>query len=390
MPRPSTPSLCMKILVACDKFKGSLTAPEACEALAAGLREGLADQVPEIRLLPIADGGDGIAATLLAAAGGEWVETEAAGPLGAPVRAGYALLAEDGGGRTAVIEMAQASGLALLGEGAKDPLRASTFGTGQLVRHAAETGASEILLGIGGSATNDGGTGLAEALGFRFEDAEGVALAGMPCGLERAVRLVPPRTTGVLPRVTVACDVGNPLLGPEGCTRVYGPQKGIAERDFAFHEARLARLVELFGDAGRRAADLPGSGAAGGLGFGARVFLGAQLVPGFDLVAERIGLDESVAWADLVLTGEGRLDAQSLQGKGPHGVVRLARDRGKPTAAFCGQLEDRSLEDAFGPVVEIGDRDASLAANLAQGRERLREAARRFAPTLSRLLPHPL
>lgn len=380
----------MKILVACDKFKGSLTAPEACEALAAGLREGLGATPHEIRLLPIADGGDGIAATLLAAAGGERIEAEVAGPLGAPVRAGYALLAEDdGGGRTAVIEMAQASGLALLGEQAKDPLRASTFGTGQLVRHAAESGVSEILLGIGGSATNDGGTGLAEALGFRFEDAEGTALAGLPCGLERVARIVPPERCA-FPRVTVACDVTNPLLGPEGCTRVYGPQKGIAEEDFAFHEARLARLVALFGEAGRTAADRPGSGAAGGLGFGARIFLDAALAPGFDLVAERIGLAESVAWADLVLTGEGRLDAQSLQGKGPHGVVRLAREQGKATAAFCGALEDRSLEQAFGPVVEIRDPSDDLAGNLARGRERLREAARCFAPTLSGLRPSPL
>ncbi len=373
------------ILVACDKFKGSLTAAEACEAVAAGLREGFGANAPEIRLLPIADGGDGIAETLLAATGGEWTEAEVAGPLGDPVLAGYALIDE---GRTAVVEMAKASGLVLV-EGMNDPVRASTYGTGQLLRHAAAAGATEILLGIGGSATNDGGTGMAEALGYRFEDADGHEITDLPAGLERAVRLVPPGSAPC-PRVIVACDVTNPLLGPSGCTRVYGPQKGIAEEDFAFHEARLARLVELGGGTARIAAKRPGAGAAGGLGFGAIIFLGAELVPGFDLVAERTGLAAAVAGADLVITGEGRLDEQSLQGKGPCGVVRLARAMGKGTAAFCGSLADRSLEREFGPIVEIGDPSATLAENMARGRERLREAARQFASGHSGKFPLPI
>lgn len=364
----------MKVLVACDKFKGSLSAAEACSAVAGGLR-ARASEALEIRQMPVADGGDGIAETLLSAEGGEWVECEVCGPLGDRVRAGYAMLGE---GRGAVVEMAQASGLALLGERPMDPFRASTYGTGELILDAMRRGAKEILLGIGGSATNDGGSGMAEALGFRFEDASGCILRSMPASLERAARVLRPDRVA-FPRVTVACDVVNPLLGPEGCTRIYGPQKGIGVEDFAAHEARLARLVDLLGEAGRAAAAVPGAGAAGGLGFGAIAFLKARLVPGFDLVAERIGLAAAVDWADLVITGEGSLDAQSLQGKGPHGVARLARTMGKATAAFCGRLEDRALEIEFGPIVEIRDPAASLEENLASGRERLFEAAREFA-----------
>lgn len=369
----------MKILVASDKFKGSLTAPEACAAIAAGLREGLGATEAEIRSLPIADGGDGIAETLLAACGGRWVEREVTGPLGDPVTAGYALL---DGGEVAVVEMAKASGLVLVAEEDPDPLRASTFGTGDLLAHAAAAGAREIVLGIGGSATNDGGAGMAEALGFRFEDEDGTVVTGLPSGLERVARLVPPDKP-TFPRVVVACDVTNPLLGERGCTRVYGPQKGVAPGTFARHEERLGRLVALIGEAGESAAAVPGSGAAGGLGFGAIVFLGATLVPGFELVAEKLGLAAAIREADLVITGEGRLDAQSLQGKGPHGVARLARGLGKRTAAFCGSRERRELEEEFGSVVEIGNPVLSLAENLARGYEHLRAAARRFGSTLS-------
>lgn len=367
----------MRILVACDKFKGSLTAPEACEAIAEGLREGFSGPL-EIRTLPIADGGDGIAETLLAACGGERVRLRVPGPLGDPVEAGYVLI---DGGKTAVIEMAAASGLALLGEREKEPLRATTRGTGELIRHALDRGVSRILLGIGGSATNDGGTGMAEAIGFRFEDESGRSITGLPEGLEKVARIVrPDKTTHT--EVVVACDVSNPLLGESGCTRVYGPQKGIAPADFSLHESRLARLVGLCGERGAEASETAGSGAAGGLGFGAMVFLDATLQPGFDLVAEKLGIAEAVAAADLVITGEGRLDRQSLQGKGPHGVARLARRSGKDIAAFCGSLEDRSLESEFGPICEIGDPTASLQENMARAAEHLRKAAARFAATL--------
>jgi len=363
----------MKILVASDKFKGSLTAVEACAAISEGLREALPDPHHEIRCAPIADGGDGVAETLLAATGGRWIETKVRDPLGAPLAAGYALL---GDGKTAVIEMAKASGLVLLGNRENDPFRASTYGTGQLIQHAIEAGASEIILGIGGSATNDGGTGLAEALGYRFEDANGAPIENLPEGIELVARIVPPdRST--FPRVVVACDVINPLLGPNGCTRIYGPQKGVLPEDLSIHEERLAHLVGVTGE-GHAAANRPGAGAAGGLGFGALVFLGAELVRGFDLVAERLGLADAVAEADLVITGEGCLDAQSLEGKAPHGVIRLARAHSKATVAFCGRLGDGSLEKEFGPIVEIRHPGKSLEENMARAGELLREAASRF------------
>jgi glycerate kinase len=368
----------MKILVASDKFKGSLTAAEACAAIAEGLREGFAGGDHEICCLPIADGGDGIADTLTNAAGGEWTSTMVRGPLGVPVTAGYGLIDE---GKTAVIEMAAASGLALLGESPLDPLRASSYGTGELIRDAIARGVTEVLLGIGGSATNDGGTGMALALGYRFLDEAGDDLTDLPASLDRVARLLRPDGFPC-PKVTVACDVTNPLLGPRGCTAVYGPQKGISPEAFALHEARLARLVAAAGERGERASLTPGAGAAGGLGFGAMIFLDATLVPGFDLVADRIGLVDAVQWADLVITGEGRLDHQSLEGKGPHGVVTLARTSGKATAAFCGSLGDAALESAFGPIAEIRDPHLSLAENMADGARLLRAAARTFATAL--------
>ncbi len=367
----------MKILIACDKFKGSLTAPEACAAIAKGLRDGLGDSAA-IRSLPIADGGDGLAETLLAACGGERIRATVRGPLGEAVAAAYVVI---DGGATAVIEMAAASGLVLLGDRAKDPRRASTYGTGELIRHAIDQGVSDILLGIGGSATNDGGSGMAEALGFRFEDPSRKTLVDLPLGLESVARIMSP-DQATKARVTVACDVTNPLLGETGCTRVYGPQKGIAPDDFAFHEERLARLVAACGEGAVEAARMPGSGAAGGLGFGAMMFLGAVLEPGFDLVAEKLGIAAAIAEADLVITGEGRLDRQSLQGKGPHGVARLARGMGKNLAAFCGSLESPDLESEFGTITEIADPSTSLAENMSRAAEHLRAAARNFARSL--------
>ncbi len=367
----------MKILIACDKFKGSLTASEACKAIAEGLREGSKSESLEIRTFPIADGGEGIAEAILTAKGGRWIKRSVRGPMGDSVEAAYALLDD---GRTAIIEMAAASGISLVMSGENDPLRATSYGTGELLLDAIERGVGEIVLGIGGSATNDGGTGLAEALGFRFFNREGEAITDLPFNLESVTRIETPKLA--LPSITVACDVGNLLLGDAGCTRVYGPQKGIREEEFSLHEARLAHLVELFEATGRDAAAIPGSGAAGGLGFGALVFLKARIVPGFDLVAEHTGFVETVAWADLVITGEGRLDRQSLEGKGPCGVIRLARSAGKSTLIFCGMLEDRSLEDALGTILEIRDPSLSLSENMATGATRLRTVARDYAPLL--------
>lgn len=368
----------MKILVACDKFKGSLTGSEACETIAEGLRAVLPAEKNEIRCFPIADGGEGMASALLEARGGQWIEHSVRGPLGDPVSARYALLEEE---RIAVIEMASASGLTLLQDRPKDPLRASSYGTGQLLRHAIQSGVSEIILGIGGSATNDGGTGMAEALGYRFLRGDGSVAHDLPLDLENIEQIVGPSALK-LPPITVACDVANPLLGPNGCTAIYGPQKGILSGDIAHHEARLAHLVKIQGEKGKQAAKVPGSGAAGGLGFGAILFLKAKLHPGFDLMAEYSGFASAVAWADHVITGEGRLDTQSLEGKGPYGVVQLARSHGKSTSTFCGSLEDATLEGEFGPIIEIRDPKLSLSVNISRGREHLYAAAKSFAESL--------
>ena len=368
----------MKILIACDKFKGSLTAPEACEAVASGISDALGSGAVEMRQLPVADGGDGMALSLTVAGNGEWITHQVSNALGQPVEAGYGMIKN---GRVAVIEMAEASGLAQLDATSLDPWNATTFGTGELLLDATNRGVETIVLGIGGSATNDGGTGMASALGFQFLDETGHALDAIPAELEKVASIVAPDNPD-LPEITVACDVTNPLLGPSGCSSVYGPQKGISPADLSRHEKRLSHLVSLTNERGRIAADQPGAGAAGGLGFGSRVFLNARLVPGFELVADILELDAAVQWADLVITGEGKLDSQSCQGKAPHGVAQLAKRHGKSTAAFCGLLESRELESEFGPVCEIRDPELSIEENMQQGADRLRAAAAQFISSL--------
>ncbi len=241
----------MKILIASDKFKGSLTAAEACSAI----EKGLAAPGRTINIVPVADGGDGMATSLTAALQGEWKTETVRGPLGSFVEAGYGIV---NNGSTAVIEMAEASGLALLGgEIRKDPWRATTFGTGELMAAANRRGVDQIILGIGGSASNDGGTGMAEALGFRFLDSRGEQVNSIPANLERVKEIREPDGLDRFPRVTVACDVVNLLRGENGCTRIYGPQKGIESDDFSKHESRLDHLVSLLGDPGNSAALIP-------------------------------------------------------------------------------------------------------------------------------------
>ncbi len=369
----------MKILVASDKFKGSLSASEACDAIAEGIHEAIPEGSFEIRTLPIADGGDGMAATLTEVANGEWRIIEVQNALGASTKAGYGLIKS---GSIAVIEMAEASGLSQLDDEKLDPWRASTFGTGQLIADAIGRGVQKIILGIGGSATNDGGSGMAEALGFQFLDQKGKPVSTMPERLDEVASITPPLGTS-FPEVIVACDVSNPLLGPDGCTQIYGPQKGISPEAIGKHEARLECLMHLIGDA--KLAECSGAGAAGGLGFGAVAFLGAKLVPGFDLVAEMLQMEDAVSWADLVITGEGKLDHQSLEGKAPFGITQMARRLGKSTAAFCGILDGDGLESEFGPIFEIRRSDLSTSESMARGAELLREASAKNALTLTSL-----
>ena len=370
----------MNILVASDKFKGSLTAAEACEAIQLGLEEGFSkwDNPPQIRSIPVADGGDGIARTLTDAQAGTWHSCSVHDALGASIEAGYGIVDH---GTTAVIEMAEASGLARLEDRGKAPWTASTYGTGELLQDTINQGVKQIILGIGGSATNDGGAGMAQALGWRFLDEKEKEIAEIPSGLPRAVIVTPP-VDHDLPEVLVACDVENQLLGPEGCTRIYGPQKGIESSDFERHEARLQHLVDLLGEDATDAAAQPGSGAAGGLGFGAQVFLGAKLRPGFELVASQLDLESHVAWANLVITGEGRLDAQTDSGKAPAGVLHLCREQGKPVYAFCGSKET-GAGAGFVEAIEIQDSKLSLEVNMAMAAVLLQSRALNFAEEFS-------
>lgn len=324
-----------RILIACDKFKGSLSADEANAAIARGLRKRFPDA--EIECRGIADGGEGFSGSIARALGGRWIETTVRDALGRPISARY-LIAEHRGERLAVIEMAEASGIQRIAPEDRDVLRSNTFGTGELIRHAVEVQhATRLIVGLGGSATNDGGAGMAAALGVRFLDAEGNTIDTNPLSLTHTARVDASKRIA-LPPLTAACDVTNPLLGEKGATRIFGPQKGADERTIPVLEAALGALVAACD--GEAQASQPGAGAAGGLGFGLLRFADAELRPGFGLVASLTGLEEAVRNADLVITGEGSLDAQSLSGKAPVSLARMARGHGKRVMAFCGQADE--------------------------------------------------
>jgi len=323
----------MKIVVALDKFKGSLTAAEACTIV----QRALLTTYPgaQIILKPMADGGDGTADALQAALGGEWITKEVTGPLpDLRVTAKYLWLTAE---RRAFIEMAQASGLVLLPPELRNPLLTSTRGTGELLADALHRGAQHIWLTVGGSATVDGGTGAAAALGWRFLDAGGGTLA--PCGeaLARIAKLVAP--TREWPAVEVLCDVDNPLCGEQGAARVFGPQKGATPPMVAQLDSGLRNLAAMVrAQLGKDILDIPGAGAAGGLAAGAIAFLNARLVPGITTVMNACKLEEDLAGADWVITGEGAFDEQSLRGKVVAGVAALARQRGVKIAVLAGRI----------------------------------------------------
>ena len=316
-----------KILIACDKFKGSLSAVQVGEAIVAGLPE---DWVKVI--CPIADGGEGFVDAMLAGEPGEKIQVEVTDASGRRCIAEYGL-----SGRNAFIEMSAASGLWRINADERNPRRASTFGTGLLIRHAAEVSKAErIFVGLGGSATNDGGAGMAAALGVRFFGKDGEELQPVPEALEHLVA-VDESNRITLPEIVVACDVDNPLCGDRGASAVYGPQKGASPDDVIFLDGVLRKLAEISGSGD--IAGSPGAGAAGGLGFGLMRFAGARLVSGFDLISDVLGLERKIAEADLVITGEGSLDSQTLCGKGPAGVAAMARAAGTPVIAVAGRIE---------------------------------------------------
>ncbi len=335
----------MRVVVAPDKFKGSLDAAGVAAALAAGVRDVIADAV--IVLVPMADGGDGTADAFLADGAVARCVT-VSGPLGDPVDARYAR-----DGDVAIVEMAAASGLALLGR-RREPRRATTRGTGELLRDALDGGTRRIVLGIGGSATTDGGAGALAALGARFLDAAGAELEPLPEALAALARidlegldarLAPSTGSGV--DLAIACDVDNPLLGAAGAAAVYGPQKGATPADVAFLDGVLARLADaMTGATGRDLRDLPGAGAAGGLGWALASACGARLERGVALVAQVRGLHHALDGADWCFTGEGRIDAQTLRGKVVDGVAAAAHAAGVPVVAFGGSV-DPAVEPAL-------------------------------------------
>ncbi len=328
----------MKIIIAPDSFKDSLSAEGVAQAIA----EGLAQVWPDAQLVqcPMADGGEGTVDAVLAACNGELRRQAVRGPLGDTVEARWGWLADS---RTAIIEMAEASGLQLVPPGQRDACSSSTYGTGELIRAALDLGAERIILAIGGSATNDGGAGAMQALGVQLSDADQQALA--PGGLALAglaqinLANLDPRLAQV--RFEIAADVNNPLCGPQGASAIFGPQKGASAEQVQQLDAALGHFADHCAKAlPRDVRDEPGSGAAGGLGFAAKAFLGAQFRAGVEVVAELVGLDAAIRDADLVITGEGRFDAQTLRGKTPFGVARIARHHKVPVIVIAGTLGD--------------------------------------------------
>ncbi len=360
----------MRILIAPDKFKGSLSAREVAENIAAGLRAAL--PAAEFTLLPLADGGEGTAEAICTGRKAEWATCLAQDANGNAIRARYAML-DEGGGATAVFDTSEAIGLWRIPEEARDPMRASSFGVGEMLRHVANCGANKVIVGLGGSATNDGGVGMARALGFRFLDCDGNPLSGSVAELWRLHRIERPAAL-VLPEIIAATDVRNPLLGERGATRVFAAQKGATPVEHDQLEAALTRLAEVVArDFGRDQRDVAGAGAAGGLGFGFVNFAGATLRSGFEVVAEFVGLEEAVRAADVVITGEGRLDAQTLEGKAVAGVASLAKRCGRPCFAMVGQVrDDAAWEGMFEGVCVLG---TSSKGEMAQTGRLLRELA---------------
>ncbi len=357
----------MRILVAPDKFRGTLTARQAASAVETGWLRARADD--EVELAPMADGGEGTLETLVDALGGEKVVARVSGPLGDPIDAPFGLVTTDAG-LTAVVEMARASGLTLVAEARRDPLRASTRGTGELIRAALERQPERMIVCIGGSATTDGGAGMAQALGASLFSADDESIPPGGAGLSQLAKI---DLAGMDPRVystsfTVASDVDNPLTGPRGAAHVYGPQKGATADDVELLDRALRHLATVVSrDLGIDLRDAPGAGAAGGLGFGLMAFCGASLRAGVEVVMDALGLLERVERADLVITGEGRFDSQSLHGKAPAGVLRAAQELGVAAAVVCGRAEInvpgvvvRSLVERFGEQRALGDTRRAL------------------------------
>ncbi len=357
----------MKIVLAPNGFKECLQAGEVAGYLEEGVKRALPNA--ELVRVPMADGGDGTAQALVDATGGELVRERVSGPLGEPIEAAFGIL---GDGKTAVVEMAQASGLRLIPGERRSPLLTTTYGTGELIRGALDRGARKIIVGIGGSGTVDGGAGMAQALGARLLDEEGEEIPFGGGGLRGLRRIDATKMDVRLKSVSVlaASDVDNPLIGPEGASAVYGPQKGATPEMVAQLEENLSHYAEILKqDLGIDVKDIPGAGAAGGLGAGLLAFLKADIRPGVEVVVEASGLEEKVKGADLVITGEGKIDGQTVHGKTPLGVAKVAKKYGIPVIAVAGWVADDAavvLDHGIDAVFSITRHPMSLEEAMAR------------------------
>jgi len=384
--------LAVRILIAPDKFKGALNAREIAENIATGLLDIFPDA--QIELVPMADGGEGTAEAICDARGCSWLKCKAHDPLGREIEARYGWIDRE---RLAVMEMSETAGMRRLSDIERDPIRATTFGVGEMILDATKCGASKIIIGLGGSATNDGGFGMARALGYRFfSDAR--ELTGAVSDLQSLTKIEAPVVAGVSPanlkmqparlplqlNIIAAVDVKNPLQGENGATRVFGPQKGASKADLDSLERALTKLADVVAtEFGLDFRNQAGTGAAGGLGFGLLNFCGATILPGFEVVAEAVGLESKMKEADLVITGEGSLDRQTLEGKTPAGVARLARKLRKPVFAVVGRAsDDREVRELFDGIYQNARPGMSQQENMKRAAELLRENARELADTL--------
>lgn len=359
----------MKIVVSPDSFKGSLTAIEAAQEIAAGIKE--INPMIETVLLPVADGGEGTLEPLITATNGHTVYVEVHDPIGRPIRVEYGVL---GDGETCVIEMAKASGLTLLKESEKNPLIASTFGTGELILHALNSGYRKFVVGIGGSATNDGGTGMLRALGMKFLNDGGEEIAQ---GAESLAMLHKVDVTNFDRRIgeshfIIACDVDNPFIGPTGATAIFGPQKGVTPDLVDVLDQNLLHLAnKIEQETGISLHDQPGAGAAGGLGGAFLAFFPVELKPGIEVVMEAIDFQQKIKDADFIITGEGKSDNQTLSGKAPIGIANAAKERGIPVILLSGFIVESSIPQLSSYFYKLG----SVADNNVSQEESMHKAA---------------
>lgn len=359
----------MKVVIAIDSFKGSVSSLEAGEAA----KNGVLDVYPDadVSVMPLADGGEGTVETLVYGLGGEMVNTDVTGPMGEKINCSYGII-----NGTAVMEMAASSGLPLVPPDRRNPLLATTYGVGDMIKNAVNRGCRDFIIGIGGSATNDGGMGMLQSLGVRFIDENGkdTGIGGKYLADIRDVDI-----SGLMPELkecafNIACDVDNPLCGERGASRVYGPQKGASENDIKFLDSALGNFSKITKKKlGVDCAETPGSGAAGGLGYGFMAYLGAILKPGVEIVLDAIGIDSILDGADYVITGEGRIDSQTAMGKAPAGVAKRAKNAGAIVIGVAGCVTDDAYLcnsegiDAIFPVIdkamtleEAMDRDVTV------------------------------